>query len=234
MVTYNSRPFLPDFFNSLKISTQLPYHLFIFDNNSTDTSRSYLERLVKRDPFWRRVKLILNPKNTNLAAVWNHGIDLGTGKYIVLLNPDIKFTPSWLETMVDCAERFPAAGIIGAKIVHFNDIIDHAGFKDGIVRGRNEPNDPQKYNTPVEVDMIHGCCFLIKRAILPVVGKFDEQFFLYGEENDYCIRVKQAGFSVMVSPAVIYHFGAGAAITISKRRLLLKESVEKLNNKWKN
>ncbi len=160
------------------------------------------------------------------------GIDRTDGKYMLFLNPDIKLTPGWLKHMVDCAERHPEAGVIGAKILNYNGIIDHAGFSGGIVRGRGEPESPGRYEDEVAVDGIHGCCFLVKRSIIPVVGRFDEQFFLYAEEDDYCIRVRNAGYRVMVSPAVIYHYGAGSTISRQTRHNYHQASLAKMAQKW--
>ena len=159
------------------------------------------------------------------------------GKYIVFLNPDIQLTPGWLETMVAWSQKYPEAGVIEATIVHYNGIIDHAGYKDGIVFGRGENLADWKSHSggssELPVDMIHGCCFLVKREIIPVVGKFDERFFLYCEENDNCIRVRKTGFTIVCSPAVVYHYGSGAGIPRHKRTEYLRQSMEIFNAKWK-
>lgn len=235
LVTYNSRRFLPEFFTTLKNSTELPFHLIVIDNASTDQTRSYLNRLRAHTPATesiRRMKLICNSTNLGVARAWNLGINSGDGAYVVFVNPDLKFSIGWLEKMVHCAENHPQAGVIGAKIVHFNNTIDHAGFLGGTVRGRGESGDTERYNQEVEVEGIHGCCFLVKRQILQAVGHFDERFFLYAEEDDYCIRVRQAGFAVFYSPAKIYHFSAGSVIPLSKRRKLHSISLQKFYNKW--
>ena len=60
----------------------------------------------------------------------------------------------------------------------------------------------------------------MKRDIIPVVGKFDERFFIYAEEDDYCLRTRKAGFQVMYAPVPIYHYREGSAIPPQKRREL--------------
>ncbi len=232
VVTYNSRYFLHDFFTSLKYPIHLPFQLTIIDNRSVDKTREYLTGLQKRYSLHFRSRLIMNRQNLGLAKAWNLGIKQTNGKYIVLVNPDIKFTPGWLEQMTGCAERHPQAGIIGAKILNYNETIDHAGFQNGVVHGRGEPNKPGLYEDEAAVDNIHGCCFLIKRAIIPVVGFFDERFFLYAEEDDYCMRVKKAGYQVIVSPATIYHYGSGSTISRQARNQYHQASLAKMIQKW--
>jgi GT2 family glycosyltransferase len=232
LVTYNSRRFLPDFLDSLKSSTNIPFHLFVIDNASTDQTRSYLTRIQFKDSAYHRMRLLFNTGNTGVAKAWNLGIGSCTGTYVVLVNPDIKFGRFWLEQMVECAENHPDSGVVGAKILGFNQVIDHAGFVNGVVLGRGEPNDPAKHNQIIAVDGIHGCCFLVRRQIFQTIGTFDERFFIYAEEDDFCIRVRQAGYQVLYCPATIYHYGSGSDIPISKRHQLHHESLIKFKEKW--
>jgi GT2 family glycosyltransferase len=233
LVTYNSRRFLTEFLGSLKNSTRIPYHLIVIDNASTDQTRSYLNRVKFKDSAHHRMQLQFNPRNKGVSKAWNQGINSCTGNYVVLLNPDIQFGQNWLEQMVDCAESHPDAGVVGAKIVDYNQVIDHAGFVNGIVLGRGEADHPSHYNQIVEVDGIHGCCFLVKRQIFQAVGTFDERFFIYAEEDDFCIRVKQAGYHVLYCPATIYHYGSGSDIPLPKRHQLHQESLTKFYKKWR-
>lgn len=232
LVTYNCSHFLPEFFSMLKKTADIPFQLLVIDNASTDNTRSYLTGLKFKDPIRNRMKLIFNPKNIGVAKAWNQGIGLSKGNYQVFLNPDIKFTSGWLRQMIQCAENHPDSGVVGAKILNFNHIIDHAGFLNGVVRGRGETEDAKNYDQEIEVDDIHGCCFLVKRQILNKVGNFDERFFLYAEEVDFCLRVKKAGFSVFYCPAAIYHYGAGSQIHFSKRTALYQKSLKKFLEKW--
>lgn len=232
MISYNSLRFLPAFFHFIKSKTRYPYQLFVFDNMSTDGSRAYLERIKKVDSISPRMKLILNPQNFGVSKVWNRGISLGNAPYIVFLNPDIKLTPNWLERMVACAERHPEAGIVGVKILNYNGTIAHAG-RIGRVRGSGEKNTTGKYSQEIKVHGIQGSCFLIKRSIIPVIGKFDERFFVYGEEDDYCLRARKAGFSVMYCPVPVYHYHEGSSVPTERRLELRMTSNQLFKHKWK-
>lgn len=233
MISYNSQPFLRAFLNSLKSCTTIPFRLIIIDNRSTDNSCTFLSHFKKTDPLGSRIKIVYQPTNIGVAKAWNKGIDLGDGKYIGFLNPDILFSKGWLNQMVDSAERHPNSGVIGAKILDYSgQRICHAGYLNNQLLGNGEPNQPDSYNTEMEVDGIHGCCFLIRRCILPLVGRFDERFFMYAEEDDFCIRVKQAGYSVLYCPVSICHYGEGSTVSPTVRMTQHLESVAKLKQKW--
>lgn len=232
MVTYNSRRFLPDFFTSLSKNTSYPFRLIVIDNHSTDRSQDYLSRISRTHPLRRHLKLVHNPKNLGLAKAWNQGISLCASNYLVFLNPDIILTPGWLEQLVDCAKRQPQAAVVGAKILSYNQIITHAGFLNQIVLGRGQPAGTYLSNSEIEVDGIHGCCFLVKRAFLQAYGAFDERFFLYAEEDDLCARVKKTGHQVILCPVPIYHYGAGSAVSPKRRAQYHQASLEKFKEKW--
>jgi len=231
LVSYNCRSFLSECLRTLKEYTTLPFHLWIIDNHSTDQTSTYLKRLSENH-FWKqKIKVIFNPHNLGLAKAWNIGINLSNSPYLVFINPDLKFTAGWLERLKECADTYPRAGIVGTKVVDFNGFIDHFGFIDEIVRGRGEVYTPDKYTELLAVDGIHGCCFLIKREIIPIVGVFDEQFFLYAEEDDYCQRVRKAGYQIMLSNSIVYHFGSGCQMPIAERNRHHQESLTKFMRK---
>ena len=142
MVSYNNRRFLPEFFHFVKSKTAYPFHLIVIDNNSTDGSRAYLKRMKQANSIGKRMKLVLNPINAGVAKAWNQGSTSAMVNTCVFLNPDLKLTPGWLEKMIRCAERHPRAGVVGAKILNYDGTIYHAGFVNGVVRGRGKKTRP--------------------------------------------------------------------------------------------
>lgn len=228
MISYNSSRFLPEFFRTLLRYTDYPFHLIVIDNKSSDRSRAYLSRIRKHKLLNKRLELVFNPKDLGVAKAWNQGIRLCHGEYIVFLNTDIKFTKGWLSRLVKCAKRHPKAGVIGAKILNFDGTLQYAKG----VRCRGEKDDSDKYQKEMEVDQIHGCCFLVKRSIFPKVGLFDERFFMYAEEIDFCIRAWKTGFSVIYTPVPIYHYGGGS-VDPKERKLLFSRSKKLFKEKWK-
>jgi GT2 family glycosyltransferase len=231
-VSFNSSKHLPHFLHFIKSKTSYPYHLIMIDNHSSDISPKYLREVNKRDSIGKKMTLILNSSNIGLAKAWNVGLKHCKGEYVVFLNPDVKLTDCWLDKLILCAKRYPNAGVVGAKILTKDNIIANAGWTGHKERGRGLPNKPGIYNKEGPVDAVLGCCFLIKRSILPKVGNFDERFFLYWEELDFCRRVRKAGFSVMYCPVPIFHYDNGSKITQKERNKLFLNSKEKYMRKW--
>jgi hypothetical protein len=231
MVSFNSQRFLPGFFKSLQKNTKYPFRLFVIDNNSTDRSKEYLKSMLKNNFFKKKLKLVFNRKNLGLATAWNQGIKLGRSKYVVFLNPDIKFTKNWLTKMVKSADKHRKAGIVGVKILNPDHTIYHAGAISR-PRGRGLQNKPNLFNKEKKVRLIQGSCFLVKRRTFTKVGRFDENFFVYGEEADFCRRVRKAGFHVLYTPVPIFHFKHGSDISSQKRLKLRNTSAQLLKKKW--
>lgn len=232
VISYNSFRFLPEFFHFIKNKTHLPFHLIVFDNNSADESRTYLKQLTQVDSIRDRIRLVLNSKNIGVAKAWNQGIKMCDGEFIVFLNPDIKLTDLWLEKMVHYAQNYPNAGVLGAKILNYDGTIFHAGLLNG-VRGNGKKDRPDLFDSVDEVHGIQGSCFMVRRSVLPTTGLFDEQFFVYGEEDDFCKRVRKAGYSVLYTPIPIYHKREGSSIPSNERARLRTESQKKFSAKWR-
>ena len=232
MVTYNSRGVLPALFNSLRARTKSPFQLLVIDNNSMDGTKAYLQSLLK-DPFFReKMRLVLNQANVGLAKAWNQAVRLTSGRFILFLNPDLVLTEDWLGKLVKYAEQHPKAMVVGAKILNPDGTIYHAGAI-GKVRGRGEPDRPGLFDREAKVHWIQGSCFLVKREIFRKIGGFDERFFVYGEEVDFCHRVRQAGYEILYTPVPIYHYRKGTAIPRKTRLQLRKRSARLLKEKWK-
>jgi GT2 family glycosyltransferase len=231
MVSYNSRLVLPVFFQSLRKFTKSPFHLWVIDNNSTDKSQAFL-KTISRDKFFRpKMTLVLNKSNTGVAKAWNQAVRLTSSPLMVFLNPDLVFTKHWLRRLTTSAARHKKAMVVGAKILNPDGTIYHAGAISRI-RGKGEPNRPGFYDEEKIVHWIQGSCFLVKRTIFQQIGGFDEQFFVYGEEIDFCHRVRKAGFNVLYSPVPIYHWRRGSQIPRQERLKLRKRSARLLKAKW--
>lgn len=233
IVNYNTQEYLKDLIRSIKRHTRYPYRLIIIDNKSTDNSKDYLDQIKARG-----VKVIYNQSNLGTSKAWNQGIKLGSGKYIMILNPDTRVTPNWLTRLIAYAEEDEKIAIVGTKQVNQNNMIVHAGVieKNGqaIARGIGEKDHPGKFNKPVDCLHICGACLLIKRKHIPVLGYFDERYFLYAEETDYCRHARLVGFRVICTPVTITHFTEGSPLNRNKRHQMHMKSVDLYNQKWAN
>lgn len=232
MVTYNSQLVLPAFFHSLKKFTKNRFRLLVIDNNSTDRTKAYLQSILEDDFFRKKTRLVFNRTNIGLAKAWNQAIKRTSGQLIVFLNPDLVFTKDWLTKLTKSAARHKKTMIVGAKILNPDGTIYHAGALSKI-RGKGKLDRPGLFAKEKKVHWVQGSCFLVKRAVFEKIGGFDEQFFVYGEEVDFCRRVRKAGYEVLYSPVPIYHSRQGSKIPQQDRLKLRQRSAELLKKKWK-
>lgn len=232
IVNYNTRQYLEGCLNSIQRHTDYPHWLIVIDNNSTDDSRPYLEKIQHA----QGVTVIYNQENVGTSKAWNQGIRAGRGKYILFLNPDTVVLPNWLGAMVRCAESDPHIAVVGNKQIDGNGIINYAGvvLQNGqpVFRGNGEKDAPDKFNQVVDCIDVCGACYLIKRELLPIIGFFDERFFLYAEESDYSHRARQLGYRVVYAPTTVVHYKNGAPMTPEARQKMRERSSGLFNNKW--
>lgn len=183
------------------------------DNGSTDGSIE----MIKRE--FPGVILIENGKNLGFAAGNNPGIKRARGRYILLLNSDTEVSSDPLWTMLDYMDSNPEVGASTCKLILADRTMDpacHRGFPSPwaaltyfcgleklFPKSRIFGQYHQGYkdlNTTHEVDMISGAFFLARRKAVSDVGPLDEEYFFYGEDMDWCFRMKEKGWKIMFNP----------------------------------
>jgi len=198
-----------DTLECLESLTRLTYpnrRLLVVDNGSTDDSP---QTIASRFP---QVEQILNPANLGFAAGFNiglrHALDAGAD-FAFIINNDTYVAPDSLEVLVKAAK--PAEVGIVAPVIYYATAPERVWSSGG---GRSlvtldltgNHGREQKLTTITEREFVSGCAMLIKREVLQRVGLFDEQFFMYYEDSDYCLRTRQAGFKLLVmSRARLWH-----------------------------
>lgn len=151
-------------------------------------------------------KLINNPHNLGFAAGVNQGIQLAfkdkSTTNVFLMNNDLSLVFGSFQQLLLTFNKFPASGIV-------SPILHHAGGYDwggkynkwtGMVKHKNWPNKPKTTQT---VTHVAGAAMLISRAVIDKVGQFDERFFLYFEDLDFCLRTIAAGYTIHINPDVV-------------------------------
>ena len=147
-------------------------------------------------------------KNLGFSAAANIGIKkaLKTGaEKILLLNPDIKISNNAIDKLC----KFP--GDIVGPVLKFErnmKIVFDYGGKVNWILGRtrhmeNAERDSGQARMTKDVEYISGACMMIKKEVFEKIGLFDERFFMYFEDVDFCLRAKKAGFSVEIDPKTI-------------------------------
>jgi len=157
--------------------------------------------------------IISASQNNGFAA----GVNIGVKKslqnradYIVLLNNDTKVQHDFIKPLYRFLESTPEAGIAGPVISFMskNKALYDYGGKIDMLSGKttHDNRTSRKIHEPHVVDYVSGCCMMIKKEIFDEIGIFDERFFLYYEDVDFCLRAKKAGYKCfVVTESLIFH-----------------------------
>jgi len=213
IVNYNSGEELIVCIKSIiRYLTNVSYEIIVVDNNSTDNSRELLKE------FSAEIKTIILETNTGYAIANNYGMEQCKGEYILLLNPDTYLNNNSIKQMIVFLDNKPEVGVVGPLLTDQNgksqlpssnfpdlkqQILYMLNFKfllNRIARSY-EQRKALKLKIPFEVDWISGACFMLKRTIYESVGGLDEGFFLYAEDVDWCIRIKDSGWKIYCYPS---------------------------------
>jgi GT2 family glycosyltransferase/lipopolysaccharide/colanic/teichoic acid biosynthesis glycosyltransferase len=226
IVNWNTRDFLDKSLESIFRTTKdISFEIIVVDNNSKDDSVNMIKEK------YPDVKIIANKKNEGFAKANNRGIKKSKGAYILLLNPDTLLMGEPLSMLVDFMKKNDDIGVCGCKVLNKDGSIEPAcrrGIptpKAALYRfiGLNKifAKNPRfaKYNLShlnphkiSEVDAISGSFFMLKREVIEKTGLLDETFFLYGEEIDWCYRIKNSGWKIVYNPnAEIIHYKGGSS-----------------------
>lgn len=202
---------IPSIYNS---QTRFSYEVIVVDNDSKDGTAEFVESLEAK---YQRLKIIRNINN-GFAAGNNVGIKQAAGRYILLLNPDTEVQKDTFEVMLNFMEAHPEVGMSGCKLVKADGKLDLAcrrrfpnpwnSFKRLFLFSNKDYNySDLDENLEMEVDSLVGAFILTRKNVIDKIGLLDEQFFMYGEDLDWCWRCKEAGFKVWYYPKTfIYHY----------------------------
>ncbi|MDI6839294.1 MAG: glycosyltransferase family 2 protein [bacterium] len=200
------------------------FETIVVDNASTDGSVNLLR---EEFPY---VRLIKNVSNVGFARASNQAISRSRGEYILFLNPDAVPESGALERIVKFMEQKPHAGCVGGKLLNpdgslqlscrsFPTYISIFFGRLSLIR-RIFPGNPFSkgflltdldYNKEQKVDWIIGACMLTKREILETFGYFDEDFFIFVEDLDFCYRLKKGGLDIYYFPGAVFYHQLGAS-----------------------
>lgn len=196
---------------SLEKITYKNYEVILVDNLSTDDTVEYVKK------HFPKVKLLLNKENLGFCGGNNVALKKAKGKYLLFHNYDTTVDRNFLEPLVDRLENDSTIGAIQPKmrqLVEKNKLDACASFltPTGFLYhfGYAQEQNLKKYNTPMEIYTVKGACFLARRDLIDEIGLFDEDFFAYFEETDFCHRVWLHGYKVCYEPtSEMYHLGGG-------------------------
>jgi len=216
VVTYNALPWIERCLESVRA-----HETIVVDHGSTDGT---LELVRRRFP---QVRLI-EEGNTGLGAGSNTGMRVASGDYFLLLNSDAWSVGDGVERLAAFAEEHPEAAIVGPKLLNPDGSLQRSvrGFptlwrlsteyfflrKLGPrTRALNAFYASRfRHDEVREAEFLMGACLLVRREAADTVGLFDEDFFMFSEETDWCYRFRQAGWKVLFFPGAEFVHVGGA------------------------
>ena len=207
----------------------LAYEVIVVDNNSRDGTQFELKKNFKK------VRLLTNLHNKGYTSEINKAMKIGIGKYKLVLNPDSRLMPESIYKLVSFIKKTRKVGIVGPLVLNRD-----GSFQGSCRRGIARPFSvfsyflglaklfPQKriftgyqlnhldFKDTNEVSGVSGSCMLIDQEVIDDIGYFDEKYFAYQEDSDFCYRAINNGWKVYYHPEsiVIHEGGSGGSSSV--------------------
>ena len=235
IVNWNSKELLDGALRSLYERTKtVTFETIVVDNGSADGSAEHIRSA------WPGVQLIALDSNHGFGAANNIAFKECRGKYVLVLNPDTVVFDTTVSGLIECMEEHPEAGCAGARHLNpdgslqwsmddfprlLNDTLRYTdAYRIPVVGPLLRSRYPafSAHDTEREVGWVNGACMLVRREVIESVGGFDEYFFIFAEELDWCRRMWEAGWTVRFSPrAELIHMLGGTFMSVDGRRTVL-------------
>lgn len=215
-------------------------HIFVVDNDSQDGSTEKLKNLVASEAWHDWVVIVPAARNGGFAYGNNVGITetlrlFPTVDYVMLLNPDTIVFPGSIEALVEFMDATPSAGVAGSLLENADGELEPSAHRAPSPLGELESAarlgvltrilhrhavTPPLSRHAHQCDWVSGASLVVRRKVLEAVGAMDEGYFLYYEEVDFCLRVRQAGWQIWFVPAsrILHLEGASTGIRHTRQR----------------
>ncbi|TDT72448.1 hypothetical protein EV215_0254 [Hypnocyclicus thermotrophus] len=239
IVSFNTRELLKRCINELKKEImEISHEIIVVDNDSRDGTIEMLETEFKDDIILRK-----SGGNYGFGIANNLGYEMAKGKYILLLNSDAFIKKGNLKKALEKIESDKTIGVLGAKLEcengdwqpsprSFPTVLQDFFVLSGIASKYNKSSffgkslmTYKNFNKEFECDWVTGAFMLIRSDI---IGKkiFDERYFMYYEEVDFCLKIKEKGYKIIYYPEVeVIHLG-GASTSIFSEKLISKNGMQ--------
>lgn len=223
IVNYRTAQLVNECIDSLKAfpATLAQTSIVVVDNASGDDS---VAQIASRHPD---VRLIASAQNLGFGGGNNLVLRGLQSHYVLLLNSDAQVEAGTLDSLLRVLEAQPEVGAVSARVVNASDGADQdfpcrfPTLPEMLRRLYGGPQFPANgQEAPLELERLHGACMMIRGELLGSVGLFDEGFFMYDEDVDWCVRARNQGWRLLLVPAsrVLHHGGSSSGRAPSGHR----------------
>ncbi|MDQ6653411.1 MAG: glycosyltransferase [Acidobacteriota bacterium] len=210
------------------------YEVVAIDNASTDNSLALLKASESADGLARagRLRIVENRQNRGFGQANNQAFALTDGPLLLLLNPDTEVTLGSIDRLIAAVRSGSRVGAAGPKLLNIDGSLQISVWRNPPaaweillsqlklylllprrIRGELLLGGHWDHGRKRVVPMLSGAAILARRALIDDVGGFDERFHVYGEDNEWCLRIVRAGWQLLFEPAaVIVHHGAQSSL----------------------
>lgn len=213
-ISWNQKEDIIRFLTAMdKARAECPYPIetVLVDNGSRDGTP---EMVAERFPW---VKLRRNDRNTGFAAGCNHGIEIATGDYLMLLNPDSEPNAAAFTGMIEYLEAHPDVGGVGCMLLHEDGLPQLSAFRlvspwsYWVFHSMAYPLLEKirkllykfkliRLRRPFECGWLQGSCIMVPRKVCEAAGPLEPSYFIYLEDTDWCYRIRKAGYKIVHLP----------------------------------
>ena len=224
-------------------STYENYEIVIVENNSETKEIFDYYKALEHNP---KIRIVKYEGEFNYAKINNFGVGFTKGKYVLLLNNDMKvITRDWMEELLMFAQR-PDVAAVGAKLYYADNTIQHAGIVIGLgahrAAGHTHYKDDKMHLGYMgrlcyaqDVTAVTGACLLVSRAQYDEVGGLDEEFRVAFNDVDFCLKLRHAGYLNVFTPfAELYHYESKTrGMEEGEKQKRFQQEVDLFRTKWK-
>ena len=211
-----------------------PFEVIVVDNASADDSLARMSagagaRALAAEG---RLRVVENEDNRGVGRANNQAFALTRAPLLFLLNPDTELTAGAVDQLAETLGAGARVGAVGPKLLNADGSLQVSVWRNppaawemlltGLrlhkllprgVRGELLLAEHWDYGRRRAVGMLSGAAMLVRREVVDEVGGFDERFHMYGEDNEWCLRMVRAGWTLLFEPAaVVMHHGAASSL----------------------
>ena len=238
IVSWNVKALLRECLTSIRENiSAIDFEVIVVDSASSDGS----PQMVAEEFPW--VTLISSEQNLGYPRGNNIGILVSSGRHVLILNPDTIILNDALSIMLNYLEDHIDVGALGPQLLNADGTVQSSrrrfpSLVTGIFESTwFEPFAPRRVlksyyaldlpdDQENDVDWVTGACLMVPRRVIDHVGLFDEGYFMYSEELDWCRRIKDAGWRVVYLPQakIIHYVGKSSEQAITARHVNFQQA----------